>query len=305
MTEFGRVLTAMVTPFDEQGRVDYERAKELALALLDSGTDGLVLSGTTGEGPTLTADEKLRLFADVRAAIGNRGTILAGTTNYNTAESIELSREATHQGVDGILGTVPYYNKPPQEGLYRHFRAIADAIDLPLVLYNVPTRTVTNMLPETTIRLSEIDNIVGVKEASGNFEAVAKIVEDSAPGFKVWSGDDSATLPILAVGGYGIVSVASHLIGRQIQAMVQYYLDGHHSEAAEIHRRTLPLVQAMFVTTNPIPLKYALNRVGFAVGSPRLPLVEPDANSAALIDAALERATIDLPVPVGAGAVLG
>jgi 4-hydroxy-tetrahydrodipicolinate synthase len=305
MTEFGRVLTAMVTPFDEQGRVDYERAKELALALLDSGTDGLVLSGTTGEGPTLTADEKLRLFADVRAAIGNRGTILAGTTNYNTAESIELSREATHQGVDGILGTVPYYNKPPQEGLYRHFRAIADAIDLPLVLYNVPTRTVTNMLPETTIRLSEIDNIVGVKEASGNFEAVAKIVEDSAPGFKVWSGDDSATLPILAVGGYGIVSVASHLIGRQIQAMVQYYLDGHHSEAAEIHRRTLPLVQAMFVTTNPIPLKYALNRVGFAVGSPRLPLVEPDAKSAALIDAALERATIDLPVPVGAGAVLG
>jgi 4-hydroxy-tetrahydrodipicolinate synthase len=305
MTEFGRVLTAMVTPFDEQGRVDYERAKELALALLDSGTDGLVLSGTTGEGPTLTADEKLRLFADVRAAIGNRGTILAGTTNYNTAESIELSREAAHQGVDGILGTVPYYNKPPQEGLYRHFRAIADAIDLPLVLYNVPSRTVTNMLPETAIRLSEIDNIVGVKEASGNFEAVAKIVEDSAPGFKVWSGDDSATLPILAVGGYGIVSVASHLIGRQIQAMVQYYLDGHHSEAAEIHRRTLPLVQAMFVTTNPIPLKYALNRVGFAVGSPRLPLVEPDAKSAALIDAALEQSTIDLPVPVGAGAVLG
>jgi 4-hydroxy-tetrahydrodipicolinate synthase len=305
MTEFGRVLTAMVTPFDELGRVDYERAKQLALALLDSGTDGLVLAGTTGESPTLSADEKMRLFAEVRSAVGNRGAIIAGTANYNTAESIELSREAARQGVDGILGTVPYYNKPPQEGLYQHFRAIARAINLPIVLYNVPSRTVTNMLPETTVRLSEIDNIVGVKEASGNFEAVAKIIEESGPDFKVWSGDDSATLPILALGGYGIVSVASHLIGRQIQTMIQHFLDGRHDEAAEIHRRTLPLVQAMFVTTNPIPLKYALNRVGFSVGSPRLPLVEPDARSAEVIDSALSRATIDLPVPVGAAAVLG
>jgi 4-hydroxy-tetrahydrodipicolinate synthase len=202
MTEFGRVLTAMVTPFDEQGRVDYERAKQLALALLDSGTDGLVLAGTTGESPTLTTEEKLRLFSEVRSAIGSRGTIVAGTCNYNTAESIELSREAASEGVDGILGTVPYYNKPPQEGLYQHFKAIAGAVDLPMILYNVPSRTVTNMLPETTIRLSQIDTIIGVKEASGNFEAIAKIVEESEPGFRVWSGDDSATLPILSVGGY-------------------------------------------------------------------------------------------------------
>ena len=305
MTEFGRVLTAMVTPFDEQGRVDYERAKQLALALLDSGTDGLVLTGTTGESPTLTNDEKLRLYAEVRSAIGNRGQIVAGTCNYNTAESIELSREAAREGVDGILGTVPYYNKPPQDGLYQHFRTIADRVGLPMILYNVPSRTVTNMLPETTVRLSEIDEIVGIKEASGNFEGIAKIIEDSAAGFRVWSGDDSSTLPILAIGGYGIVSVASHLIGRQIQAMIQHFLDGRHVEAAEIHRRTLPLVQSLFVTTNPIPLKYALNRVGFSVGAPRLPLVEPDAKTAAAIDAALERATIDLPVPVGAGAVLG
>jgi 4-hydroxy-tetrahydrodipicolinate synthase len=305
MTEFGRVLTAMVTPFDAGGRVDYERAKQLALALLDSGTDGLVLAGTTGESPTLSTDEKLRLFGEVRSAIGQRGAIFAGATNYNTAESIELSQEAVHQGVDGILGTVPYYNKPPQEGLYRHFKAIAEAVDVPLLLYNVPSRTVTNMLPETTIRLSEIDNIVGVKEASGNLEAVARIVQESEPGFRVWSGDDSATLPILAVGGYGIVSVASHLIGRQIQAMVQHFVEGRHGEAAEIHRRTLPLVQALFVVTNPIPLKYALNRIGFSVGAPRLPLVEADEKSAAVIDAALARATIDLPVPVGAGAVLG
>lgn len=305
MTEFGRVLTAMVTPFDEQGRVDYERAKQLALALLDSGTDGLVLTGTTGESPTLTNDEKLRLYAEVRSAIGNRGTIVAGTCNYNTAESIELSREAMDEGVDGILGTVPYYNKPPQEGLYQHFRTIAEAVDLPMILYNVPSRTVTNMSAETTIRLSRIDTIVGIKDAGGNLDVTARIVEESAPGFRVWSGDDSSTLPILAVGGYGIVSVASHLIGRQIQAMIQHFLEGRHAEAAEIHRRTLPLVHAMFVTTNPIPLKYALNRVGFSVGAPRLPLVEPDAETAARIDAALERATIDLPVPVGAGAVLG
>ena len=305
MTEFGRVLTAMVTPFDEQGRVDYERAKQLALALLDSGTDGLVLSGTTGESPTLTNEEKLRLYEEVRSAIGNRGQIVAGTCNYNTAESIELSREAARVGVDGILGTVPYYNKPPQEGLYQHFRTIAEAVDLPMILYNVPSRTVTNMSAETTIRLSEIENIVGIKDAGGNLDVTAKIIEESAPGFKLWSGDDSSTLPILAVGGYGIVSVASHLIGRQIQAMIQHFLDGRHTEAAEIHRRTLPLVHSLFVTTNPIPLKYALNRVGFAVGAPRLPLVEPDAKTAEVIDAALGRATIDLPVMAGAVGVLG
>lgn len=305
MTEFGRVLTAMVTPFDEQGRVDYERAKQLALALLDSGTDGLVLTGTTGESPTLTNDEKLRLYGEVRSAIGNRGQIVAGTCNYNTAESTELSREAAREGVDGILGTVPYYNKPPQEGLYQHFRTIAEAVDLPMILYNVPSRTVTNMSAETTIRLSAIDNIVGIKDAGGNLDVTARIVEESAPGFRLWSGDDSSTLPILAVGGYGIVSVASHLIGRQIQAMIQHFLDGRHAEAAEIHRRILPLIHALFVTTNPIPLKYALDRVGFSVGAPRLPLVEPDATVAASINAALERATIDLPVPVGAVAVLG
>lgn len=305
MTEFGRVLTAMVTPFDEWGRVDYERAKQLALALLDSGTDGLVLAGTTGESPTLTTEEKMRLFAEVRSAIGNRGSIVAGTCNYNTAESIELSNEAAGHGVDAILGTVPYYNKPPQEGLYQHFKKIAESVDLPLILYNVPTRTVTNMLPETTIRLSRIDNIIGLKDAGGNLEGTAKIIENSAPGFRVWSGDDSATLPILAVGGYGIVSVASHLIGRQIQGMIQSFLEGRNVEAAEIHRRTLPLIQALFVTTSPIPLKYALNRVGFDVGSPRLPLVEIDAKSAEVMDAALSSATIDLPVPVGAGAVLG
>jgi 4-hydroxy-tetrahydrodipicolinate synthase len=300
MAEFGRVLTAMVTPFDGAGEVDYERAKELAAALVDSGSDGLVLSGTTGESPTLTNEEKLRLFREVRSAVGTSATIVAGTCNYNTAESIELSREAAHAGVDGLLGTVPYYNKPPQDGLYAHFKAIAEAVDLPIILYNVPSRTVTNMLPETTIRLSGIENIVGVKEASGNFDAVAKIIEESRPGFKVWSGDDIATLPIMALGGYGIVSVASHLVGRQIQEMIGHHLGGRPAEAARIHRRLRPFFNALFVTTNPIPLKYALGRVGFPVGRPRLPLVEPDEKSAAAIDAELRRATIDLRVPTPA-----
>ena len=296
MLTFGRVLTAMVTPFDEAGQVNYEQAKKLALALLDSGTDGLVLTGTTGESPTLTAEEKLRLYSEVRAAIGSRAPIVAGSCNYNTAESIELSLEAQKAGVDGILGTVPYYNKPPQEGLYQHFKTIAEAVPLPMIMYNVPTRTVTNMAPETTIRLSEIDNIVGIKEASGNFDGISKIIQKSASGFLVWSGDDSSTLPIMSLGGYGIVSVASHLIGKQIQRMIGNFVRGEVEEAATLHRAMLPLVNSLFVVTNPIPLKYALNKIGFNVGKPRLPLVDIDAKSAAIVDAALESATVDLPI---------
>jgi len=287
----------MVTPFDEAGKVDYGKARDLALALLESGTDGFVITGTTGESPTLSAEEKLRLYAEVKAAVGDRAPVIAGTCNYNTAESIDLSHEAQKIGVDGILGTVPYYNKPPQEGLYQHFKAIAEAVPLPMILYNVPSRTVTNMLPDTTIRLSEIDNIVGVKEASGNFEGIAKIIQKSRPGFLVWSGDDSSTLPILSLGGYGIVSVASHLIGKQIQKMIGSFLAGDVQTAAKIHRETLPLVNSLFVVTNPIPLKYALNKVGFKVGKPRLPLVEIDEKSAAVVDAALAASVIDLPIP--------
>lgn len=297
MANLGRVLTAMVTPFDQDGRVNYPKARELALALLDSGTEGLVLTGTTGESPTLSAEEKLKLYSEVGEAVGSRAPIVAGTCNYNTAESIELSLEAKKLGADVLLGTVPYYNKPPQEGLYRHFRTIAEAVGLPMILYNVPTRTVTNMLPETTIRLSEVDNIVGIKEASGSFDGISKIIQQSKPGFLVWSGDDSSTLPILSLGGYGIVSVASHLIGRQIQRMIQSFVKGDVVTAGAIHRATLPLVNALFVVTNPIPLKYALNKVGVDVGKPRLPLVEMDAKSAAVVDAALAAATIDLPVP--------
>jgi 4-hydroxy-tetrahydrodipicolinate synthase len=300
MTDFGRVLTAMVTPFDANGEVDYRRARELAEALIASGSDGLVVTGTTGESPTLTNEEKLALYREVRSAIGTRGTIVAGTCNYNTAESIELSHEAKEAGVDGILGTVPYYNKPPQQGIYAHFEAIARAVDLPMILYNVPSRTATNMSADTTIRLSQISNIVGIKDAGGDLQVTAQIVEESRPGFKVWSGDDVQTLPLMAVGGYGIVSVASHLVGKQIQEMIGHFLAGRVSEAAACHRRLRPFFNSMFLTTNPIPLKYSLRKVGFDVGPLRLPLVEPDEKTAAAIDAALAAATIDLPIPTHA-----
>lgn len=302
MAEFGRVLTAMATPFGSDGSVDYEQARRLALALLDSGSEGLVIAGTTGESPTLTHDEKVRLFAEVKQAVGSRGAVIAGSCNYNTAESIELSREAAKLGVDGILGTVPYYNKPPQEGLYQHFKAIAEAVGLPLLLYNVPSRTVTNMLPETTARLSQIENIIGVKEASGNLEAVTQILRRARSGFRVWSGDDSLTLPIMAVGGYGIVSVASHLVGRQISQMIRAYVDGRPEAAAALHRDLMPIFNVLFVTTSPIPLKYALNKLGWNVGAPRLPLVEIDPKSRAAVDEVLQGAKIDLPVPAAARA---
>jgi 4-hydroxy-tetrahydrodipicolinate synthase len=297
MKEIGRLITAMVTPFDEEGRVDYEQAKRLATALLDSGSDGVILSGTTGESPTLSTEEKLRLFSEVKAAIGDRGAILAGTGSYNTAESIELSKEAEQTGVDGLLLVVPYYNKPPQEGLYQHFKAIASSVNLPCMLYNVTSRTSLNMTDETTIRLSEIDNIVGIKEAGSDLDQISRIIEGAKPGFLLWSGNDNETFPIMAVGGYGVVSVVSHLVGSQIRHMMGLLMDGDVEGAAAEHRRLLPLFKALFMVSNPIPLKYSLNRMGFNVGSPRLPLVPLDANSAAKLDQILQRYEMDLPVP--------
>ncbi len=298
MTEIGRLLTAMATPFDRDGQVDFIQAARLARALLDSGSDGLVVAGTTGEAPTLTVKEKWRLFADMKKAAGGRGAVIAGTGTYNTAESIELSREAEGIGVDGLLLTVPYYNKPSQEGMFRHFEAIARSTALPCILYNVPGRTASDMTAETTQRLSRIPNIVGIKEASGNLEQIAAIIRGARSEFRVWSGNDEDTLPILAIGGYGVVSVASHLVGNQIQQMITAFLANDSGQAAEIHRRLLPLVKALFLLGNPVPLKYALNRSGFEVGRPRLPLVEPDEATAAKIREALAAQRLDLPVAV-------
>jgi len=296
MAKLGRLITAMVTPFNAKGEVDHKQAQKLAKALINSGSDGLLVTGTTGERPTMTDDEQLKLVASVREAIGAKGTIIAGTGGNCTRESIAMTKEAERLGIDAALLVVPYYNKPTQEGMYQHFKAIAESTSLPCILYNVPARTVTNMAPETAIRLSQVDNIVGVKEASGNLEQIAKIIQGARGDFLVWSGNDSDTFPVMAMGGYGVISVASHLVGKQIQEMIQQTVRGKMKEAAAIHLNLLPLINALFIVSNPIPVKYALNHVGFRVGKPRLPLTEPDDKSKAMIEATLKNYRIDLPI---------
>jgi 4-hydroxy-tetrahydrodipicolinate synthase len=296
MKQLGRLLTAMVTPFNKEGAVDYEQAKKLALALLDSGSDGVVLAATTGESPTLVREEEARLFTEVKSAVGGRGTIIAYTGSNSTAEAVAATEAAEKIGVDACLSVVPYYNKPTQEGLYQHFKTIADSTSLPCILYNVPSRTVTSLSADTTIRLSQIDNIIGVKEASGNLEQISRIINEARKGFLVWSGNDSDTFPILDLGGYGTISVASHLVGKQIKEMIDSAIAGEMEKAADIHRRLLPLVDALFIVSNPVPVKYALNHIGFYVGKPRLPLVEPDEKSAATIIDTLKKYQIALKV---------
>jgi len=298
MVKLGRLLTAMVTPFDSEGNVDHEQARRLSLALLDSGSDGLVVAGTTGERSTLTDMEQIRLFATVKEAVGGRGAVIAGTGSNCTREGVEMTKEAERIGVDAVLLVVPYYNKPTQEGLFEHFKAIASSTTLPCILYNVPSRTVTSLAPDTAIRLSQIDNIMGIKEASGNLDQIAKIIDGTGKDFLVYSGNDGDTFPIIAMGGYGVISVVSHLVGNQMRQMIEKLVSGKMSEAAAIHHRLLPLINALFVVSNPIPIKYALNHVGFRVGKPRLPLTEPDDKAAAQIDAALKNHKIDLPIPV-------
>ena len=298
MVEIGRLMTAMITPFDERGQVNYEEAKRLALALIDSGNDGLVLSGSTGETPTLSRDEKLRLYSEVKGAVGDRAAIIAGTTTYDNRESVELSKEAERLPVDGLMLTVPSYNKPTQEGLYQHFKSVAESVHLPCILYNVPSRTSLNMAHETTVRLSRVDNIVGVKEASSDFDQITRIIRDAGDDFRVWSGNDNDTFFIMAVGGYGVVSVLGHLVARQIKGMMGMILDGDIESAAAEHRRLLGLFKSMFIVSNPIPVKYSVGKAGFNVGKPRLPLTPPDEATAAKIDAVLAKYTIDLAAPV-------
>jgi 4-hydroxy-tetrahydrodipicolinate synthase len=296
MKELGRLLTAMVTPFDEKGAVNYEQAKKLALALIDSGSDGVVVAATTGESPTLSWEEEMRLFSEVKSAIAKRGTIIAYTGSNSTAEAVEATQKAEKISVDGCLLVVPYYNKPTQEGIYQHFKTVAENTRLPIIMYNIPGRVVINMSVETMVRLSQIDNIVGVKEANGDMGHVAKTLERAAEDFLIWSGNDNDTFHIMALGGYGTIGVATHLVGKQIKKMMASILDGKIAEAAVIHRQLLPLVDALFIEPNPAPLKYALNHIGFEVGKPRLPLVEVSPKSAETIKATLKNYTIDLKV---------
>lgn len=273
MVYFGKVLTAMITPFSPDGLVDYGVVEHLADYLVNHGSDGLVVCGTTGESPTLSWDEEYQLFKSVKQAVAGRAKVIAGTGSNSTQEAIEATRKAFHLGLDGALQVVPYYNRPPQEGLFQHFSQIAQAVpDLPLMLYNIPGRTGCNLAVETVTRLAEIENIIAIKEASGSLDQVSQIRHQTPSDFAIYSGDDSLTLPILSVGGCGVVSVASHLVGDQIQAMIQAYGVGQPQVATQIHLNLLALFKVLFVTTNPIPVKLALALQGWQVGSVRLPL---------------------------------
>lgn len=273
MVQFGNVVTAMVTPFDRKGNLDLAKTTELVNYLLDNGTDALVVAGTTGESPTLTTEEKVALFRHVVSVVNGRVPVIAGTGTNDTRASIELTKRAEEAGVDAVMLVAPYYNKPNQEGLYQHFKAIAESTPLPVMLYNVPGRTSVNLAPETVIRLAAIPNIVAVKEAGGNLEAMAEIIERTPDDFQLYSGDDSLTLPVLAIGGAGVVSVASHIIGNEMQQMIRAFQAGDHQAAAALHRKWLPLMKGLFAAPSPVPVKTALQLRGLDVGSVRLPLV--------------------------------
>lgn len=272
---YGSVIVALVTPFNEDLSVNYGAAAKLASKLSGEGCDGIVVSGTTGESPTLTVEEKLRLLETVKAAVGPGVRVWAGAGGYNTRDAVELAGLSERAGADGILAVTPYYNKPSQEGLFLNFKAISEGTPLPILLYNVPGRTGVNMLPETVLRLAELKNVVAVKEASGILDQSSQILSTCPETFYVFSGDDSLTLPILSVGGSGVVSVAAHLVARDIRSMIDSYGEGKIDAAREIHLRLFKLFRVLFITTNPVPVKTALEIAGVGVGGFRLPLCPP------------------------------
>ena len=288
MTEFGRLMTAMITPFNEKGEVDYKEAIKVAEFLVETGTDTIVLAGTTGESPTLTHEEEFTLFKTIRDAVGSRVKLMAGTGSNCTRTAIASTKEAEKLGLDASLQVVPYYNRPSQEGLYQHFKAIAESVKFPILLYNIPGRTGRNMEPETIARLAEIPNIIGIKEAAGSVEQVAKIRQLTPPDFLIYSGDDGLTLAFMKEGAYGVVSVASHCVGRQIKDMMTLFAAGNQKEAYQIEDNLNPIFKVLFINSNPAPLKYALHAMGFKVGIPRLPLVEVTPNEKDQIAAVLQ-----------------
>ncbi|MBC2329561.1 4-hydroxy-tetrahydrodipicolinate synthase [Listeria swaminathanii] len=288
--DLGKVITAMVTPIHpEKDKVCKKRIHHLVNHLIENGSDGLVIAGTTGESPTLSHDEKIKLFRQVIETNDGRAKLIAGTGSNNTAETIAFTKEVAELGgIDAVLIVAPYYNKPNQDGLYAHFAAVAEASDLPVVIYNIPGRSVVNIEPETIIRLAKLPNIVGVKESSGNLDNISKIIAETSDDFQVYSGDDSLTLPILAVGGDGVISVASHVVGNEMKEMIQAFERGEVQKAASIHRELLPLMNGLFSVPNPAPTKYLLNQQGISVGPVRLPLVDLNAEQGTKLQAILE-----------------
>jgi 4-hydroxy-tetrahydrodipicolinate synthase len=271
---FGSVITAMATPFREDLSLDLGRAQELAGWLLDHGSDALVVAGSTGEAPTLTHQEKDQLFRAVVEVAAGRAKVIAGTGTYSTAESVELTKGAEAAGCDAVLVVTPYYNRPPQRGLDAHFRTVAAATALPVVLYNIPSRTACLIEADTLLRLAhEVGNIVAVKDATADYSTAARIIRDSPEGFEVLSGNDGDTFPLVCLGAAGVIAVASHLAGEHMREMVELIVAGDHGAARKINDRLMPLYTGLFVTSNPIPLKAALDMIGQPVGPPRLPLV--------------------------------
>lgn len=286
--ELGQLLTAMVTPFNQENEIDFEKTSLLLDHLIENGTDAVVVAGTTGESPTLSVDEKLALFEHVVKYVNGRIPVLAGTGSNNTNESISLTKQAEALGVDGIMLVIPYYNKPSQAGLYEHFKAIAAETTLPVMLYNIPGRSGCNLEAETTIRLAEIDNIKYSKEASGDLEQMAHIIRETPDDFKLYSGDDSLTLPVMAIGGVGVVSVSGHIVGNEMQEMINHFKAGEIKEASELHQELLPFFKAMFIAPSPTALKAGLNKVGVNVGGLRLPLLEANASEVGIVEQALK-----------------
>ncbi|WP_456274995.1 4-hydroxy-tetrahydrodipicolinate synthase [Bacillus sp. AK031] len=273
MVHFGRVSTAMVTPFDNKGNIDFQKTALLVNYLIENGTDSLVVGGTTGESPTLSQEEKLALFRHVVKSVNGRVPVIAGTGSNNTYASVEFTKKAAETGIDAVMVVAPYYNKPSQEGMYQHFKAVAEATTLPVMLYNVPGRAVAKISAETVIRLSKIENITAIKEASGDLDAMTEIIANTPDDFLLYSGDDGLTLPILSIGGTGIVSVASHVIGNDMQEMIKNFLEGNLREASNLHGKLLPVMNELFSAPSPTPVKTALQLKGMDVGSVRLPLI--------------------------------
>lgn len=285
--DWGTLLTAMITPFDSAGNVDFAEARKVAKYLVDEQkNDGLVINGTTGESPTTTEAEKLQLIAEILDEVGDRAAIVAGCGTYNTAESVHMTKEATQLGVHGIMIVNPYYNKPGQRGLKAHFEACAAATDLPVLLYNIIPRSAINLDTPVLLELAKVKNIVGVKEASGSITQISDVCGAKPEGFRVYCGDDAITLPVLSVGGHGVVSVAGHVIGKHIKEMISCYASDP-AKAAEIHHKLMPVVKACFCAPSPGPVKYMLSKLGYGNEDTRLPVVALDASEKAICDAAL------------------
>lgn len=287
---FGDLITAMVTPFDSKGQVDLKEAARLASHLADNGSDGFVIAGSTGEGPTVTDDEKSQLIQSVKEAVGDRASVIANTGTYDTAHSIHLTKEAEKAGADAVLTVTPYYNRPPQNGLLAHFKAIASSTKLPVILYDIPIRSSRKIEHETLVELSKVENIAGVKDACGDAQGAARLVAESGEGFQVYSGNDADTLPWLSVGAVGVIAVASHVVGPQMAEMISLFKSGDVEGARKIHLDLMPVFDVMSFTTNPIPLKAAMNLLGFKVGEPRLPLVAATDEQVRVVKETLKRA---------------